>query len=1031
MPPKKETPESIYKIYFDLVDKYSSIYGKSTVVLLQVGAFFEIYGYKSKKTDEIGKSEIVNVSNLTQLSIALKGIEYEDGNILMAGFRDHRLEFYVQKLIENNITVVVYVQKKDGKNITRELYQVYSPGSFIPYEIENTSLSNHTMCIWFDSYNPLGSTQENIVYGISSVNIFTGETTIFENDTLFLMNPTTFDELERYVSVIVPSEVLVISKFDEKTTNTFLQYSGIKTSVIHKFLLNSETLSDARKTEIENCTKQKYIYHILSTFFGEECYYVCKEFQTYSIATQAFCFLMNFVQSHNPDLVKRIGLPCFNNVSSRMSLANNTLKQLNIINDDSEDAKMNGKLSSISSFLNKCCSAIGRRRFHNQITNPSFDIEWLKCEYAMISELLNERNVFLIDVFRKQLGKIRDLEKISRQIILKKIYPSSIYHLYKSIQGIREMNGYLLENPDLSAYLCDEISFFANANGNANENVNANVYIHSLTTEVLAYMDSKLIIEKCAGVNTMNSMDENIIIQGISENVDKISREYNESCDLFDKIRLYFNTIMKNQTSTSDDTDYIKVHETEKSGSSLQITKKRTSTLKPLLEKAAQLIDGEKTLIITPTFQIPLKDVKFVKSAASSKTNDEIEFPQLSRVIRNIMSLKESLSEEISKEYLKFLGEFERMDYEKIIRLSKYIAKIDVLQSKAYVAKEYNYCCPILQETAEKSFVHIRELRHPLIEHIQQNELYVTNDICLGIEDDETKEHIDGILIYGTNAVGKTSFIRAVGISVIMAQSGMYVPCSYFQYKPYSAIFSRILGNDNIFKGLSTFAVEMSELRIILKMADESSLILGDELCSGTETESALSIFSAGLMDLHEKKSTFLFATHFHEICKYEEILALERLKLKHMSVHYDKEKDCLVYDRKLRGGTGNRMYGLEVCQSLYLPQTFLEKAYEIRSKYFETNRGELSHSPSQYNKKKIRGKCEICNDELAKETHHLSPQRLSNQDGFIGSFHKNHTANLASVCEKCHTEIHKDESLEKPELVKRKKTTKGYLLTK
>jgi hypothetical protein len=150
-------------------------------------------------------------------------------------------------------------------------------------------------------------------------------------------------------------------------------------------------------------------------------------------------------------------------------------------------------------------------------------------------------------------------------------------------------------------------------------------------------------------------------------------------------------------------------------------------------------------------------------------------------------------------------------------------------------------------------------------EHLQQNEIYVTNDVSLGNE-------TNGILLYGTNAVGKTSFIRALGISIILAQSGMFVPCSQFQYVPYRSIFSRILGNDNIFKGLSTFAVEMSELRIILKMADEGSLILGDELCSGTESESALSIFVAGLQQLHERNSTFIFATHFHEIVHYEEI---------------------------------------------------------------------------------------------------------------------------------------------------------------
>jgi len=188
------------------------------------------------------------------------------------------------------------------------------------------------------------------------------------------------------------------------------------------------------------------------------------------------------------------------------------------------------------------------------------------------------------------------------------------------------------------------------------------------------------------------------------------------------------------------------------------------------------------------------------------------------------------------------------------------------------VAKEYHYCRPTLVGDAAKSFVDAVDLRHCLIEHLQQNELYVTNDVALG-------QATDGILLYGTNAVGKTSLIRALGLSIIMAQSGMYVPCSRFTYKPYTAIYSRILANDNLFKGLSTFAVEMSELRVILKMADENSLILGDELCSGTETESALSIFVAGLMDLHDKQTSFIFATHFHEIINYDEVASMEKLK--------------------------------------------------------------------------------------------------------------------------------------------------------
>jgi len=308
----------------------------------------------------------------------------------------------------------------------------------------------------------------------------------------------------------------------------------------------------------------------------------------------------------------------------------------------------------------------------------------------------------------------------------------------------------------------------------------------------------------------------------------------------------------------------------------------------------------------------------------------------------------------------------------------------------------------------------------------------VTNDLTLS--QSSHIEHVSdcnrGILIYGTNAVGKTSFIRAIGLAVLMAQSGFYVPAAEFQYRPYKSIFSRILGNDNLFKGLSTFAVEMSELRVILKYADQNSLILGDELCSGTEMESALSIFTAGLMTLYDKEATFLFATHFHEILEYDEIQEMQKtrqLGVKHMAVHYDRELDTLVYDRKLTDGPGNRLYGLEVCKSLYLEQDFLDQAYQIRNRYRPEIRGGLIESHTKYNAKKIKGICEICQDAMGEEIHHLSPQKKADQNGFIGHFHKNHPANLANICEKCHDNIHRKENTSHMGL--KKKTTKGYKL--
>jgi DNA mismatch repair protein MutS len=281
----------------------------------------------------------------------------------------------------------------------------------------------------------------------------------------------------------------------------------------------------------------------------------------------------------------------------------------------------------------------------------------------------------------------------------------------------------------------------------------------------------------------------------------------------------------------------------------------------------------------------------------------------------------------------------------------------------------------------------------------------VTNDIILG------DGNVDGVLLYGTNAVGKTSLIRALGIAVIMAQSGLFVPCSEFNFIPYKYIFTRILGNDNIFKGLSTFAVEMSELRTILRCANENSLILGDELCSGTEITSAISIFVAGIQKLHSLKSSYIFATHLHEIVNYEEITSIDTLRLKHLEVIYDKEKDCLVYDRKLKDGPGNCMYGLEVCKSLSLPCDFMENAYNIRMKYNKETGSILSLKGSHFNSKKLMGICEQCGKNAGSEVHHLQHQSDADENGFINmngyKIHKNNAANLITLCETCHHEFH------------------------
>ena len=190
-----------------------------------------------------------------------------------------------------------------------------------------------------------------------------------------------------------------------------------------------------------------------------------------------------------------------------------------------------------------------------------------------------------------------------------------------------------------------------------------------------------------------------------------------------------------------------------------------------------------------------------------------------------------------------------------------------------------------------------------------------------------------------------------------------------------------------------------------------------------------MSIFVAGIQSLHAKKCSFIFATHLHEIINYDEITCLHNVALKHMSVIYDKEKDCLIYDRKLKDGPGTNMYGLEVCKSLSLPPAFLEAALSIRLKYHPQSI--LDQKSSHYNASNLKGICENCGDNIAVDVHHLIHQQDADLRGIIKKkdllLHKNHAANLLNLCQKCHDDYHSEEKSDKR--YKKVKTTKGMMI--
>ena len=959
--------------YLNKTTHYKTIYGEKTLVLMQVGAFYEVYGLKEIKTGIISGSEIEDFSVSCELAISDKKICVGKRNVLMSGFRDYMLDKYLKKLQSFGYTAVVYSQDEKAAGTTRSLDGIYSPGTY--FTSDTVHLTNNIVCIWMHAY------KQKMIIGLSCIDIFTGKSVIFEYETEYKNYSTSYDELERFVSVYNPVEVLVVHNVEDSYVKNMIQYASFSTDCIHIVSLLGE---DSKAIKGQHCERQVYQVEILQRFYKE---YDDGYFLTYAIATQSFCYLLDFVHDHNPNLVYKIAWPTFENHTNRMILGNHSLKQLNMIHTDVSQ----GKVSSVAHFMNRCVTSMGKRLLHTSLVSPTIDEEYLEMEYNIGGYLVGAEEV--TGEIRERMKQVKDIEKLTRKLVLKKITPQDLYYLHETIKCIGALYKYCKKDKTLMEYI-------------GNKKL---VGVDKTCREINAILEATLNLSKCRGISTLE-FEENFIMKGVCAEHDVMVDNCEDAGDCLEQLRTFFHENVAKYEKKQKTTEYVKIHKTDKMGYSLIATKRRTELLKTrfkTLSSSQSIHYGAKV------FDLDLSGLSYIKATGSYYAIDSV---QLRKACGDILTTKKIMNEHLGILYRKLLERLLR-HVESMESIISFVSLIDVISCKAYLAKKYNYTRPVLCE-AEASFFKVEGLRHPLIEHILQEEIYISNDVHLG-------EEQKGILLYGTNAVGKSSFIKSLGIAIILAQAGFFVPCKQLVFKPYKHIFTRILGNDNIFKGLSTFAVEMLELKNILTMSTKDSLILGDELCSGTETDSAISIFLAGVEELYQKNASFIFATHFHEIVYYEEVITKERLKLKHMAVAYNKALDMLVYERKLQDGPGESMYGLEVCKSLHLPTLFLERAHEIRNKYTR-QKSVLEYKTSHFNAKKIKGMCERCNACIGEEVHHLQHQKVANEDGFIEleGIHKNHPGNLMSVCRKCHDALHKHERGHI-----RQKTSKGYEL--
>ena len=248
------------------------------------------------------------------------------------------------------------------------------------------------------------------------------------------------------------------------------------------------------------------------------------------------------------------------------------------------------------------------------------------------------------------------------------------------------------------------------------------------------------------------------------------------------------------------------------------------------------------------------------------------------------------------------------------------VATADVLCSLATVAIKRNYCRPDITLGNEISIV---DGRHPVVEQMLTNSLFVPNDTYLGAADNQVS------IITGPNMAGKSTYMRQVALIVLMAQMGSFVPARSAKIGLVDRVFTRIGASDDLASGQSTFMVEMSEVATILKYATAKSLLILDEIGRGTSTYDGMSIARAVLEYAASSKhlgAKTLFATHYHELSTIEDVLP----NVKNYNIAVKKQGDKMIFLRKIIPGATDDSYGIEVAKLAGLPSTVINRAREI-----------------------------------------------------------------------------------------------------
>lgn len=1003
--------------YFVQQKHYVEKYGDRTLLMYQVGTFYEMYASEDYSVP-------LAIAELLDLRVTLRNSSNRvnagtEKNPYLIGIPCVSYEKYYSIILNNNYTIIRYDQVK-GNSTQRVPSQIVSPLTSTDIPIKSESRFSNQICVIYIEFLNNKPKIENIsmLVGISSIDILTGASEVQELYTNETDSRCVINTLYRLLTANKPKEVqLFINLTDPKVNKQDIEkyvfdslelgsYPIINISFeINKHYLTTsyhrECLTHVfHPTEVKsnNQGNQAGLSGMIIKINKGAILDIFTELglERLTYGTSSYVLLLQYCYEHSESLIKKVRKPRVNQLNSENSLelTYNAIVQLGLI--PSNLTKVNYRINkkknydTVLSVLDNTDTPMGKRGIRHRLLNPITDESKLNKMYDAIGFLRD--NLELTTKLSSILTELYDIEKLNLKLTKGTITPKEFYNLFTSYSSIvtliNELVPYLskpVKSEDPGKREPSELYYIFPVNKTLQD-------FNMAMKDVYSTFDFN-ILKDCTIIDKELHCRDSPLLPGKSKEITETKKDLDFLTQHLAIICHHIQSVMggpgtieaKSFSKKVKKGKSIKDDEDEEIFSMVDLGIYITGAQLTKLKKNMDQIDTQFCGVLKP-------ESKHSKYAIRS---DVIDI-----VCNSILVDRNKIARIALEFYNKYLDYFnENYDLSGIV---EFITELDILISNAKTSLKFGYSRPeIIPSTDDDpAYLEVKDLRHPLVERIINTE-YITNDSTLDG---------NGILLYGCNSTGKSVYTLSNPIAVIMAQSGMWT-AGKIKYRIFKRIITRLSGQDDLLKGHSSFVVEMLELRTILRNANNRTLVVGDELCRGTESLSGSALVISTLEYLSGLRCAYIFSTHLHDIPNNKRIIELlnkKSLQIFHLETSYDTSTGTLVYNRKLRSGPGESIYGLEVAKSLDISPDFIKHAMDIRKELLGESLEMVGSKKNRYNGEFVL-RCQICKSNENVHTHHIKEQSLADSNGLIGHLPKNAECNTINLCQFHHEELHKN----------------------